>query len=175
MQIASRPGRRLLAVLFAAGLLILLDQTADVIATMLSRKTDPSAPSWRFGLFGMVASRTSALLVGDVMLLAAAAALGWRRTLRALGALHLLLAAGALAGLGLFALDAIQVRGAVPEQSGSAFTAAAFRAGVVALAGALTLGWAGVAAWRTARNPTRTGRPGSETLLVAETKTGPAT
>lgn len=173
MQNVSRPIRRLLAVLFAAGLLIVLDQSADLIATLLSRTTDISAPSWRFGLFGMVASRTSALLLGDVMLFASATALGWRTMLRGLGALHLGLAAGGLAGLVLFLLDAVQVRGAVPEQSTSAFSAAVFRAGTVALAGAITLGWAGVAAWRTAGPRPRGGRPPSESLLVTDAKERP--
>lgn len=170
MQTVSRPGRRLLAVLFAAGLLILVDQSVDVIATTLSRPTDLSAPNWRFGLFGLVASRTSALVVGDVMLLASAAALGWRNILKALGALHLALALAALAGLGLFVLDAIQVRSAVPEQSTGAFSAAVFRAGVVALAAGLTLAWAGIAAWRTAGTGPRSGRHASEALLVPESK-----
>ncbi len=172
MQNASRPVRRLLTVLFAAGLLILLDQSADLIATMLSRKTDISAPNWRFGIFGLVASRASALLVGDVMLFMSAAALGWRSMLRTLGALHLVLAAGVLTGLVLFVLDAVQVRGAVPAESTRAFSAAAFRAGVVALAGAFTLAWAGVAAWRTAAPPPRSGRPASESLVVAEPRKG---
>ena len=169
MQLASRPARRLLAVLFAAGLLILLDQSADLIATLLSRDVAPSVPSWRFGLFGLVASRTSALLAGDVMLFASATALEWRNMLKTLGALHLVLAAGAGAGLVLFILDAVQVRGAVPAQSTSAFSAAAFRAGVVALGGAVTFAWAGVAAWRTA-GPGPRGGPGAESLLVADTR-----
>lgn len=170
MQTVSRPGRRLLAVLFAAGLLILIDQSVDLIATTLSRPTDLSAPNWRFGLFGLVASRTSALVVGDAMLLASATALGWRLTLKALGALHLALALAALAGLALFVLDAIQVRSAVPEQSTGAFSAAVFRAGVVALAGGVMLAWAGVAAWRTAGPGPRGGRHASEALLVADSK-----
>ena len=172
MQNASRPSRRLLAVLFAAGLILLLDQSADLIATVLSRPADFSAPNWRFGLFGLVASRTSALLVGDVMLFAAATLLGWRNLLRALGALHLVLAAATLAGLVLFILDTVQVRGAVPAPSTRAFSAAVFRAGAVALAGAITLAWAGIAAWRTGQPPSGGGRRGSESLLVADSNKG---
>jgi hypothetical protein len=169
VQHASRPARRLLAVLFAAGLLILLDQSADLIATLLSREVALTAPNWRFGIFGLVASRTSALLAGDVMLFASATALGWRRALRALGAVHLLLAAGGMAALVLFVLDWVQVRAAVPAQSAGEFSAAAFRAGVVALGGVVTFAWAGVAAWRTAAPRPRTGH-GAESLLVTDTK-----
>ena len=149
MHRSPRPARRLLAVLFAAGLLILLDQSADLIAILLSRTADMAAPNWRFGLFGLVINRTSALLVGDVMLLASATALA------------------------LFGLDAIQVRGAVPAHSMGTFTAAALRTGVVALAGAITLAWAGVAAWRTAGIRPRGGRQASPPLVVTDLNEGP--
>jgi hypothetical protein len=170
VQTVSRPARRLLAVLFAAGLLILLDQSADLIATLLSQKIDPSAANWRFGLFGLVTSRASALLVGDVMLLAATSALGWRYCLKVLGVLHLLTAGGALAGLVFFLLDAVQLRGGVPAQSAGAFSAAVFRAGIMALAGGVTLAWAGVAAWRSSEGRPRDGRSAADTLLVADAK-----
>jgi len=153
-------------VLFAAGLLILVDQSADLIAILLSRPTDIASPNWRFGLFGMVTSRTSALLVGDVMLFAAATALGWRSMLRALGVLHFGLGAAGLAGLVLFGLDAVQVRGSVPTQSAAAFSAAALRAGLVALIGAVTLGWAGLAAWQSSHARPRGGREAPEAVLV---------
>jgi len=170
---SSRAVRRLLAVLFAAGLLILLDQSADLIAILLSRKADLSAANWRFGLFGLVTNRTSALLVGDAMLLASATALGWRNMLKVLGSLHLVLATGALAGLALFVLDAVQVRRVVPAQSLATFSVAALRTGVVALAGAITLGWAGVAAWRTAGIRPRSDRQAAPPLVVTDTKEGP--
>jgi hypothetical protein len=160
-------------VLFAAGLLILLDQSADLIAILLSRKADMAAPNWRFGLFGLVINRTSALLVGDVMLLASATALGWRNMLKVLGSLHLVLAACALTGLALFGLDAVQVRGAVPAHSMGTFTTAALRTGVVALAGAFTLAWAGVAAWRTAGIRPRSERQASPPLVVTDLNQGP--
>ncbi|HEU5219793.1 MAG TPA: hypothetical protein VFU23_14130 [Gemmatimonadales bacterium] len=172
MQQGSRLPRRLLILLFVAGLLILLDQTADLIATILSRKADPSAANWRFGLFGLVASRTSALVVGDVMLFASVVVLGWRTMLKTLGALHLLLAVAALAGLVVFVLDAVQVKGGVPAQAAVAYSGAVFRAGVVSLVAALALGWAGVAAWRTARPVSRGEQGGSGSLMVGK-KSGP--
>lgn len=172
MQKASLPSRRLLAVLFAAGLLILLDQTADLVATLVSRKVDASAPSWRFGLFGLIAGRASALLVADVMMWTAVLALGWRRTLRALGAAHLLLGVGATLGLALFILDAAQVRGAVPAESAAAYTSAAFRAGIVILASAIILFWAGIAAWRSGGYRPQRDAASADSLLVTEPKTG---
>jgi hypothetical protein len=149
VQKASLPRRRLLAVLFAAGLIILLDQSADLVATLLSRRIETSAPNWRFGLFGLVAGRTSALLLGDVMVLAAVVALGWRNMLRVLAVAHLLLGVCAVAGLALFILDAAQVRGAVPADSAGVYSSAVYRAGIVMLAAAIFLPWAGIAAWRT--------------------------
>jgi hypothetical protein len=172
VQRESRPARRLLALLFIAGVLILLDQSADLIATVLSRPADPSAASWRFGVFGMVASRASALLVGDVMLFAAATALGWRSVLKVLGALHLLLAVGVLAGLVLFLLDAVQVRGAVAADATRGYAAAVVRTGLVALATGITFAWAGLAAWG-AGSRHRGGRAGAESLVVVARKEGP--
>lgn len=171
MQKASRPTRRLLAVLLAAGLIILLDQAADLTATVLSRPVDFSAANWRFGLFGLIAGRTSALLAGDVMLFTATVLLGLRKTLRTLGALHVALALAILAGLVLFVLDVIQVRGAVPPASTDAFSAAVFRAGVIALAGGITAAWAGIAAWRTAGSWSGR-RSGTEHMLVTDSGKG---
>jgi hypothetical protein len=159
-------------VLFIAGLLILLDQSADLIATVLSRPADPSAANWRFGVFGMVASRASALLVGDVMLFVAATALDWRSLLRILGAFHLVLAAAVLVGLGLFLLDAVQVRGAVSAEGARGYVAAVVRTGVVALAAGITFAWAGVVAW-SAGARSRGTRAGADSLVVVPKKEGP--
>lgn len=142
--------RPILAMLFAAGILLLLDQAADLSATILARPVELGAASWRFGLFGLMASRASALVVGDVMLFTAAVALGWRTTLRGLGALHILLAVAVAAGLLFFLLDAVQVRATVPAESARSVSLAAGRAGIVALAGCILLVWAGVVAWRAA-------------------------
>ena len=174
MQIVARPHRGILAVLFGAGLLILLDQAADVLAALLARPVELGAPSWRFGLFGMLTSRASVLVVGDVMLFVAAAALGWRSTLRGLGVVHMLLAATVAVGLILFLLDALQVRATVPAQLAGAVSAAAARAGVVALAGFAALAWAGIAAWRATGKGHRRDRSVPAPLLVSERKDGPA-
>lgn len=170
VQEAARPHRAILAVLFGAGLLILVDQAADLLATLLARPIEFGAPSWRFGVFGLLASRASALVVGDVMLFVAAAALGWRSTLRGLGVIHLLLAAALAAGLVLFLLDSFQVRATVPAQSAGAFSAAVARAGFVALAGLAALMWAGIAAWRATGSEHRRRRRARAPLLVSEGK-----
>jgi hypothetical protein len=170
VQEAARSHRAILAVLFGAGLLILLDQGADLLATLLVRPVELGSASWRFGVFGLLASRVSALIVADVMLFVAAVALGWRGVLRWLGVIHLGLSAVFAGGLVLFFLDALQVRGTMPAQSAAAISGAAARAGIVALATCVALAWAGIAARRGGGN--RTGRRERAPLVVSETKDG---
>ena len=150
-MITSSSVRSLLALLYAAGILILADQVADLTATLLVNPTAPEAPSWRFGVFGLLMSRVSVFLVADVMLWSAALGLGHRTVIRALGLFHLVLAAVVLVGLVIFALDWLQVRGQVRQDRGQGFDLAGFRAMLIAvLMIALSL-WAGRAAlkgWR---------------------------
>lgn len=166
MDAASASVRRLLVVLFAAGLLLLLDQAADLLATLLSQPVHVGAATWRFGLFGLVSSRTSAFLVGDVMLFAAVIGLGWQTVLRILGVVHLLLAIGLVAGLALFLLDAVQLRGTVPLPSRRAFSLAALRAGFIGLVSIAVLVWAGLSAWRFGKRERPNRRDGSPILAV---------
>jgi hypothetical protein len=173
VQSDSRPVRRLLGVLFLAGLVILVDQSADLAATLLSRKIEVSAPAWRFGVFGLVAARTSTLLIGDVLLFASVVMLQWRTVIRALAAAHLLLAVAGLAALTLFLLDAIQVRGGMPPQGTAAFTAAVVRAALVTGAVVLTFAWAGVAAWRSGTGTPKGRRGSSPSLLVTDARDRP--
>ena len=135
--------RNLLALLYGAGILILADQAADLAATLLANTPSPSAAPWRFGVFGLLMSRVSVFLVADVMLWSAALGMGHRSMIRALGLLHLLIAAVVFAGLVVFALDWLQVRGRVQAERTQGFDLAALRAVLIAL---LLIGvavWAG--------------------------------
>src|ERR1051325_7809820 len=110
--------RKLLALLYLAGFLIAVDQLADVLVTVLSTPVAFDSVQWRFGVFGLLATRTSVLLMAEVMVFAAAVGLDHRNLLAGLGVLNLVLALCVLAGLVLFALDAAQLRSMVRAGSG---------------------------------------------------------
>lgn len=167
MAADAGPNRTLLILLGAAGALIMLDQGADLVATLVSQRLDPGAVAWRFGVFGLAVSRTSALVAGDVMLLASLALLGWRTGLRMAGVMHLLVAAALVAGTGSFVLDVLQLRKTIPPAAARQFTLAVARAGAIAIAGIVALVWAGVASIRAARG--RSGRHRDRTLVVGRT------
>lgn len=143
--------QRLLRLLYLAGLYIIADQAVDVAATLLAHPVSPGAVVWRFGVFGLVATRATTLLVADVMLFAAAIGLEHRRVLRVLGALHLVLAVAVAAALAVFGLDTIQIRGLVGSGAERRFDSAAVRAAVAAALGIVVLGWAGIASLRAGR------------------------
>jgi hypothetical protein len=123
------------------------------------------APNWRFGVFGVLASRASVLVLADVMFFAAAVGLGQWNTLRILGVLHLVLSAAVIAGLCLFVLDTAQIRGMVSAEGERAYGAAAARAGIVGAMSAALLAWAGFASLRASRAALKTG-PAEEAPLV---------
>ena len=148
MTMTHRETRRLLALLYVVGLLMAADQAADLLTTILSAPPIPNSAQWRFGVFGMVATRASVFLVAEVLLFTAALALEHRTTLRLLGALNLVLAVAVLVGLGFFALDTLELRRGVAADRGALYVAAAIRAGVVAFLGAGLLVWSG---WRALR------------------------
>jgi hypothetical protein len=140
--------RRLLLLLYLAGVLLFVDQLAELVSALLSAPMAPASPAWRFGAFGLLVSRTSGFLIADAMLFLPAVALEHRRTLRGLATLHLLLAFGLLAGAGTFVLDWLQVRKGVRPGGATALDVAALRAGLVGLVTAGLAAWAGVAVLR---------------------------
>ena len=116
-----------------------------------------------------------ALYERRVMLFASVIGLEWRRVLKVLGVLHLVLAAASLAGVALFFLDAVQLRGTVPAASAAVFSAAIFRAGIVGLAAGLTLAAAGVAALRGDSAGRRDRRSSKPPVLVTHSRAGSGT
>ncbi len=165
--------RRFLSLLYLAGLFIMADQVIDVIATLLANPVRPDAVAWRFGVFGLLATRATTLLVADVMVFAAALGLGHSMMLRILGALHLLLAAAVAAALVVFALDTVQIRRLVIDRAARGFDSAAVRAALAAVLGIVILGWAGIAALRAGRTSSgKHRRPVA--LLIEEEPSEPA-
>src|ERR1041385_6874377 len=143
--------RKLLALLYLAGFLIAVDQLADVLVTVLSTPVAFDSVQWRFGVFGLLGTRTSVLLMAEVMVFAAAVGLDHRTLLAGLGVLNLVLAVCVLAGLVLFALDALQLRSMVRAGSALRYDSAtlrAARAAGVALFAGILLAWSGIASLR---------------------------
>jgi hypothetical protein len=135
---------------------LLADQAADLIATLLANSPAPGAASWRFGAFGLIASRVSVLLLADLMLFLAAVGLEHRKVLKLLGVLHLLLVPLLAAGVVLFVLDWLEVRARVSEAAPGRFDFAGLRAVMLALLATVLCGWAGWMAVRAGRLHPRT-------------------
>ena len=140
-----------MVLLYLAGLLLLADQAADLTATLLANSPAPGAATWRFGAFGLLASRVSVLLLADLMLFLAAVGLEHRKVLKLLGALHLLLVPLLAAGVVLFVLDWLQVRTRVSEAGPGRFDFAGIRAVMLGLLAGVLSAWAGWMALRAGR------------------------
>lgn len=168
-MVTTRPEtRRLLGLLYIVGILMAADQAADLLTTVLSAPATPSQAQWRFGVFGLLATRAGVFLVAEVLLFTPAVVLGHRKTLRFLGGINLVLALAALAGLAFFGLDAVEVRRGVDAATATQYVSAALRAGVVALLGAGVLGWSGWLAVRSFADETGRRRKGAP--LIVESK-----
>jgi len=144
--------RRLLALLYLAGALIAVDQIADLAATLLANPVTLDSPQWRFGAFGLAATRGRVLLVADILLFAAALGLDQTRVVRVLGVVNLLAAVGVVAALGLFTLDAVQFSQSIKAEAARRYAAAAVRAGSIAVLGTVLLVWSGIVALRIGRH-----------------------
>jgi hypothetical protein len=153
----SHSVRRLLALLYLAGAILIVDQVADLIGSFLAQPVALGSAAWRFGAFGLISSRSSVFFVADAMIFAAALGLEHRRVLRALGFLHVLLAIAVAAGLAVFGLDALEVRRGLRESASGLYNSAAVRVGAVALLGGILMAWAGVVAITTTRSGARRG------------------
>jgi hypothetical protein len=152
-----------LGLLYLAAALLLADQVADLAATVLAKPLSVSLATWRFGVFGLLMTRVSVFLIADVVLFAAALGLAHRGVLRSLGVIHVLLAVLLLAGLGIFALDWLQVRKDVPAEAARSVNLAGARAVGMGLLACLLAVWGGVATLRA----TRQGRSGRRDVSTA--------
>ena len=148
----SHASRRLLGLLYLAGVLVIVDQLADLAASILAKNPTPALASWRFGLFGLLISRSSVFLIADVMLFIAAIRLGHRKVIRSLGALHFLAAVLLIAGLIGFALDWAELRLQVPEAGVRSFQYSTLRAAVLAFLLTGICVWTGFVAFRATRS-----------------------
>jgi len=174
--VTSSPSmRRLLGLLYLAGAILIVDQVADLIGTFLAQPVALDSAAWRFGAFGLISSRSSVFFVADAMIFAAALGLEHRGVLRALGVLHLLLAAALATGLVVFGLDTVEVRRGVTEAASGLYRSAALRVGLVSLLGTILMVWTGFVALTTARPSSKGGgtRPeAGEGLVVGSRAAG---
>jgi hypothetical protein len=161
--------RNLLVLLYVVGVLLMADQAVDLGVTLMASPVAFESAQWRFGLFGLLISRGSVLLVADVMVFAAALSLEHRTVIRLLGALHLALGVALLAGLGLFVLDTLELRRMVRTEASQLYNLTAVRAGLIGLLGAALLLWSGVRALAVTRRSGR-GRPRDGAPVLRETR-----
>ena len=115
-------------------------------ALMQVLPTHPGDPRWRFGFFGLMSNALMLPLVGLLLAFVGASYFEHRRFQKILGAIACLIAVATLAMLGLFALDALQVRGQVKATASLAYNVTALSAAMKALIGIVSLGAFGVAA-----------------------------
>jgi hypothetical protein len=131
---------------YLVGLALALIPPFDAIMQVLPLRLGD--PRWRFGAFGLLSNAMMIPLTGLLILFVASTVFEHRRFQRVLGVLAFALALATLGGLGLFALDALQVRNDVAQKAALAFKVAAATAGLKSMFGMLTLAMFGIAAFR---------------------------
>jgi hypothetical protein len=115
----------------------------------------PGQAVWRYGAVGLFSGFVLTPLLGLVLAMAIAAAIDQARALGVLGALSLVIAVAFVLGMGLFLLDAFQVRASVPPEGRPQFNTGIWRAAVKYVLVAAGLAWLGVAAARAGRHRVR--------------------
>ena len=159
------PSRFLFRALYAAAVLVLIDQAAELLASLYPFEI--GSVRWRFGAFGLIIGRTTTAVIVDALVLIAAVGLGHRAVLRVWGGLHFVVAVPLAAGLVMFLLDTLELRRSViPDVAGTMVLASA-RAAVVVLAAVIYAIGAGIATFRAIKLiPEPRGETGSGSPLV---------
>lgn len=118
-------------VAFSLALLPMADQLMTILPVRIGEA------KWRFGAFGLLSSSLLFPCIGFMLAVYAAGAFEHRRFQRVLGFIGLALAAVVLIGVGLFALDTLQVRSAVNVGMKTGYEIASVTAAVKGLLGVL--------------------------------------
>lgn len=159
--------RGLVFVLYAMALLLMLPIIEALVSVLPAR---PGETAWRFGAFGMLTRVMMTPLLGLVVLAVVAFLLRHAVTLRVVSVLALISGLGLLVALGLFGLDAIEMRAQVRPEAMSSFDMATVIAVVKTLAAAVIGLVLGVAGWKAARSSQRHRRDtDARSPLVART------
>jgi hypothetical protein len=127
-----RPSGPIAGILYLAAAVILLDQAAILAASIYPPAAD--SVNWRFGAVGLAAGRATPFLLADLLMLGAAMFAGHRGFLRVLAVVHVLVAVGLLAALGMFVLDTLEIRQLIPLDARRQALASAARAAIALLA-----------------------------------------
>jgi hypothetical protein len=122
----------------------------DLIST--AWPLQPGNLSWRYGFLGLLANFLLTPMLGAVLAAATAALLRHALTLRLLSITFIVLALLLGAGLGLFAMDVVQLRAQLAQEALPNYQRTAIIAACKYLTGMLALLWLGVGGLRTARN-----------------------
>ncbi len=139
MPLSRSATRTLLGLLYVTGAVLIVDQLL-ILFTSIS-PLSPTSAGWRFGAMGLGIGRATPLLLADTLIILAALWLGHGLMMRIWGGVHFVLAVGLLVLLGLFALDAIQVRQQLVPEAQSAMLLGAARAAVMALVLSIWSAW----------------------------------
>ena len=122
-------------------------------------------PHWRYGAFGLLSNALMIPAAGVLIILVTASTLEHRATLRVLGVASWAIAAVALLGLGMFALDALQTRAAVVPAMVLSFRVATITAAVKMIVGVIAFVAFGRAGWQGGR-PVRRSKTRRASLVV---------
>jgi hypothetical protein len=143
--------RYLFSALYGAALLVLIDQAAELAATLYPFNF--TNLQWRFGAFGLIVGRTTTGVIVDILVVIAALGLQHRGFLRGWGIAHLVVAPILLMGLAVFVLDSLELRNAVPSDQAAVMTTAAARAVLMVLLAVIYCVSVTIAAIRATRRP----------------------
>ncbi len=139
--------------LYLAGLLVILLTAVDFVATVAP--LSPQTVSWRFGAVGMLSRSIMLPTVGLVGILGTAALLEHVRIQRLVMVLGFLASGLLLLAVGMFALDAVQLRNQVGPEAVTSFKASSVVALIKLLSGAVLLAVVGVSGLRMSRHAAR--------------------
>ncbi len=138
----------LAAPLYVLGLLFLIAPSLEVAVSVLGGPENPNLARWRFGAVGLATNELPLLLLGVVLLLAAARLKEHRWVARIVGAFSGLAALTIVAAIVIMTLDALQVRGEVAQPIMRAYDITVARALITMVLSVVTLLLATVASFR---------------------------
>lgn len=164
--------RRLWWVAMAGGLLLIVNAGADLALAIHPAVWDSA--HWRFGAVGLLTARLAPVILGVLLVVAAAVQVGARGVIAVSGVLAMVAAMAFSVLLLGFALDGLQVRGTVVEQGMRTFHLAVVRVSVLLGGCAILAGWLGLVLLRMVRRRRAADRaPGSIVINPAEPVSGP--
>ncbi|MGD8276610.1 MAG: hypothetical protein PVH00_01230 [Gemmatimonadota bacterium] len=118
--------RTFLPAIYPVAALLMIAPIAELVG--LGWPLRPAETAWRFGSMGLGFGAMIVQILGLTLAMFTAAALGHRRTLRALAFLSIVSATLIVAGMARFLMDYGQLRVAIPSESRSDFDASTLRA-----------------------------------------------